>query len=382
MLYWQIYFLCIVILTLFYGWVISYITQAWIHKKTEEQLNEPLEAVTVVVIVKDESQNIQSCLKSILSNPVELLYQIIIVDDHSDDDTITQIESLAHPKIKILQLSNFPGLVQYGWSYKKSGLHYALNHCETQWVMTTDGDCIVRDSWIEAMLNKVVQNKIDMLTGPIALCGNDSVMQRWQSIEMMGTMAGTMAGIESDSYHSANAANMLFQKADYLGYLEAESHNYASGDDVFFVQWMATNGHRLGFIKDYRAMVTTGVEPTLQGLYQQRLRWSTKTMAYKDFGMKLFMALIFLFHAVIFINFLLAGALMNSSLLCVGLIMLFVKAGLDFRLLHRIKPFFDYPYSLTKGFFSMIFLHSLYILLIGINGLFARNYIWKGRRVR
>ena len=125
-----------------------------------------------------------------------------------------------------MQLSNFPDLAQYGSSYKKSGLHYALSQCETQWVMTTDGDCIVRDSWIVAMLNKAEQSKSDMLTGPIALLGNDSVLQRWQSIEMMGTMAGTMAGIESDSYHSANAANMLFQKADYLGYLEAETHNY------------------------------------------------------------------------------------------------------------------------------------------------------------
>ena len=185
MLYWQIYFLCIVILTLFYGWVISYITQAWIGKKPEDQLNELLEAVTVVVIAKDESQNIQSCLKSILSNPVELLHQIIIVDDHSDDDTITQIEALAHPKIKILLLSNYPDLAQYGSSYKKSGLHYALDHCETQWVMTTDGDCIVRDSWIVAMLNKAEQSKSDMLTGPIVLRGNDSVMQRWQSIEMI-----------------------------------------------------------------------------------------------------------------------------------------------------------------------------------------------------
>ena len=382
MLYWQIYFLCIVILTLFYGWVISYITQAWIGKKPEDQLNELLEAVTVVVIAKDESQNIQSCLKSILSNPVELLHQIIIVDDHSDDDTITQIEALAHPKIKILQLSNYPDLAQFGSSYKKSGLHYALDHCETQWVMTTDGDCIVRNSWIEAMLNKSEQSKSDMLTGPIVLRGDDSVMQRWQSIEMMGTMAGTMAGIESDSYHSANAANMLFQKADYLCYLEAETHNYASGDDVFFVQWMAKNGKRLGFIKDYKAIVTTEVESTLRGLYQQRLRWSTKTMAYPDIGMKLFMALIFLFHALIFINFLLAGVLMNSWLLYAGLIMLLVKAILDFRLLHRLKSFFDYPYSLTKGFFNMIFLHSLYILLIGINGLFVRNYIWKGRKVR
>ena len=105
-------------------------------------------------------------------------------------------------------------------------------------------------------------------------------------------------------------------------------------------------------------------------------------MAYPDIGMKLFMALIFLFHALIFINFLLAGVLMNSWLLYAGLIMLLVKAILDFRLLHRLKSFFDYPYSLTKGFINMIFLHSLYILLIGINGLFVRNYIWKGRRVR
>ena len=370
---------------MFYGWIISYITKTWTQRiNDEKKLNDRTStvSVTVVVIVRNESQNIQSCLKSILSNPEELLHQIIVVDDHSDDDTIDKIESLAHPKIKILQLSDFSLLERYGMSYKKSALHYALSNCDTIWVMTTDGDCIVSDSWIAAMTNKLSQSAFDMITGPIALRGDESIMQRWQSIEMMGTMAGTMSGIQSKTYYSANAANMLFQKADYLNYLDQEAHNYASGDDVFFVQWMAKREKKLiDFATDPKAIVTTGVESTLRGLYQQRLRWSTKTMSYDDIGMKALMGLIFIYHSLMVINLVIGCILINGWLLSAGIIMLMVKAVFDFRLLHRVKSFFNYPYKLTRGFFNMIFLHSLYIILIGFIGLFVKNYKWKGRRV-
>lgn len=385
MLYWQVYFISIVILTVVYAWIICYITTSWTQRQAsvgqESDEYAPEIPVTVVVIVRNEGQHIQSCLKAILSNQESLLHQIIVVDDHSEDDTIDQIEAMAHPKVRILRLSEFSHLEQYGLSYKKSALHYALANCETTWVMTTDGDCVVSASWIAAMTQIAQQSTSDMLTGPISLSGDDKVIQRWQSIEMMGTMAGTMAGIQSKTYYSANAANMLFQKDDYLHYLDQEAHNYASGDDVFFVQWMAKNKKLIEFASDPRAIVTTGVETTLEGLYQQRLRWSTKTMSYDDIGLKAFMSSIFVFHLMIFANLLFGCILMNVWLLSSGLMMLLVKAVFDFRLLHRVKDFFRYPYGLAQGFFSMIFLHSLYIVLMGLNGLFVRDYLWKGRKV-
>jgi len=385
MLLWTVYFLFVAILTWSYGWVIHYISQSWTSSESaKERLHNTILStpVTVIVIVRNECKNILACLTSILSNPAKLLHQVIVVDDHSDDDTTSQIESLADPKIELLQLSDFQSLSQYGSSYKKSGLHYALSRCQTNWVMTTDGDCIVGDSWINAMLKHAEVNNSDMMTGPIVLHGDNSIVQRWQSIEMMGTMAGTMAGIQSKTYYSANAANMLFRKADYLEYLDAEKHNYASGDDVFFVQWMAKKKKKIGFSKDSDAIVSTGAESTLRGLYQQRLRWSTKTMAYKDIGMKALMALIFIFHMLIFINLVFGCVLMNARLFSASILMLLIKAIFDFRLLNRLSRFFDHPYRLNQGFFIMIFLHSLYIVMIGIIGLFVKNYRWKGRRVR
>ena len=369
---------------MFYAWIITYITKTWKQRtindpKTGKSVSET--PVTVIVIVRNEGLKIQRCLKSILSNPEQLLHQIIVVDDHSDDDTISQIEALAHPKVSILRLSEFPLLQQYGMSYKKSALHYALTNCSTRWVLTTDGDCEVSESWIAAMTVMIHQGNTDMITGPISLNGDESLIQRWQSIEMMGTMAGTLTGIHSMTYYSANAANMLFQRLDYLQYLDKEAHNYASGDDVFFVQWMAKRKKLIDFAMDPCAIVTTGVEPTLRELYQQRLRWSTKTKSYNDIGMKVFMGLIFIFHLMIFINLLFGCLLINAWLLSVGLIMLLVKAVFDFRLLHRVQDFFGYTYKLSRGFCSMILLHSLYIVVIGFGGLFAKHYRWKGRKV-
>ena len=56
----------------------------------------PTSSVTVIVAARNEAAYIQACIQSILNNryPTHLL-EILVVNDHSEDETAALVESIA-----------------------------------------------------------------------------------------------------------------------------------------------------------------------------------------------------------------------------------------------------------------------------------------------
>jgi len=91
-----------------------------------------------LIIARNESENIQSCLKSICNNKnKEYAIEIILVDDHSDDDTIEASLSLQIPELRILELKDFDRRESYGKAFKKAGLHFGLREATYSTILTT-----------------------------------------------------------------------------------------------------------------------------------------------------------------------------------------------------------------------------------------------------
>lgn len=69
-----------------------------------ESMNNVLQGTSVIIAVRNESENIKQCIQSILDNEIkENLYEIIIVDDHSTDDTLAKIQNFHNDNIRFIQ---------------------------------------------------------------------------------------------------------------------------------------------------------------------------------------------------------------------------------------------------------------------------------------
>ena len=371
-----------IVLGIFYARLIYFIDKRW---QTEEpsyyDADSIISAVTIIIIVRNEEVHIERCLRSILDNPKNLIHQIIVVDDHSDDRTPDIVIDLNEPKIRLLRLANFELLSSYKNKYKKAGLHYALSQCRTEWSISTDGDCTVTNRWLESMIGLVNDYNYEVVTGPIMLTGESSFIEQFQVIEMLGTMAGTNAGITSKRYYSANAANMLYKTRDYLEYIDSTSNSFASGDDMFFIQKRSQTGGKIGFALTPGSIVTTPSLLTWKDLFNQRLRWATKTTSYTDRKLIGLFGGIFIIHLAILTLLIIAVVTSSMILGFLGIFLLVIKVISDWVLLKKVATFFDVnigPYS----FVFQVVAHCMYIVMMSLGGLLLTKYYWKGRRVR
>ncbi len=338
-----------------------------------------LSSLCVVIIARDEEDHIATTLKSVLRNQTQIPFQIIVVDDYSTDKTIDEISALRDDRITVLELSDFEGRAQYGYAFKKAGIHYALEYTTAEYILMTDADCVVGPDWIDTMVGTLAGGE-DVVTGPVKLTNRKGVLRRFQQIEMMGTMAGTLAGIASGSYHSANAANLLFRRDDYLRFLSSTEKHLATGDDVFFVQYMADLEAKIAFCKSKEAIVETATLANFSDFYQQRVRWASKTTAYSTFGLTGLMAFVFLFHLLMIVLPIYGMLSWQMLFIALGLTLYISKILADYYLLRETASFF----SVGLSFFSliaMVILHAVYVVCIGTVSLIAQQYQWKGRKI-
>ena len=353
-------------------------TIQWARDSTIDQSSSQTKKVSVVVIARNEEESIKACLQSIAANNYKNQdYEIILMDDHSDDKTVAIAESLGINNLLVLRLADYD-LESFKNSYKKAGQYYAIKESKYDVILQTDGDCVCPATWIHDMTAAMSQNEI--VTGPILIKGDDGFLSRWQTFEIIGTMVITYAGIRSKYWQSANAANMIYIKKIYQKFAEEMDKGIASGDDIFLINWAHKNDYTIGYNKSKKSIVTTEAEVGLSNLFKQRLRWATKTKKYSFLGLKELMVGFFMFHLLILI--LGVSSVAWSSIFLMPFIIVFLAKWIgDIVLLFSCAPFFKERYSLILSpAFSLA--HTFYVVLIGVSGAILNDYKWKGRTVR
>jgi glycosyltransferase involved in cell wall biosynthesis len=96
--------------------------------------------VSVLVTVRNVEQYIDYCLTSLLDQTFND-FEIIVVDDASNDNTKEKIEKFSDKRIRYFRNKNWLGLSQSRTE--------CLKHANGDYVFFTDGDCAVSNNWIE-----------------------------------------------------------------------------------------------------------------------------------------------------------------------------------------------------------------------------------------
>lgn len=333
-------------------------------------------SVSVLLPVRNEAAHICGILKKILSqNYPSHLFELILIDDHSTDSTTDLARSFADARLRLLRLSEY----REGKG-KKAALALGVRQARGHLVVTTDADCTPGPNWLRELVSFYETTSFRMVAAPVLFHREHGPLERFQSLDYLGMMGFTGAGIQSGCFFLGNGANLAYEKAlfEEVGGFSG-FRRVVSGDDVLLVQKVeAQQPGSIGFLKSPEAVVYSLPQPNRSSFLQQRLRWASKGRHYRGSSLPLLQALVFVVCASVPVFLLLIPFCGLPALAAAGLV-LGAKGAADYFWLRHLAHFFRRS-GLLRGFWLNELYHLVYILAVGGGSLLGLSFRWKGRR--
>ncbi|PBJ13111.1 glycosyltransferase [Flavobacterium sp. ACN6] len=340
-------------------------------KKYQKKDLKPKTSFTIIVPFRNEEENLPNLLKSFskLNYPADL-FEVILVDDSSEEKFQASIFTFHISQINNIRISSSP---------KKDAITTAIQHVKTNWVITTDADCIVPENWLLTFDNYIQENKISMLAGAVTYECENSLLHHFQQLDLTSLQGATIGSFGLHKGFMCNGANFAYKKSFFESLNGFEGNNkIASGDDVFLLQKaIEKSPHEVHYLKADEAIVTTKPTQNWKSLFYQRVRWAAKTTSYKSTFGKCLGLIVFFGNLSFEIGFFLV--LFQIVDYPFFVLFAFLKFTIDFVLLSKTNQF------LTKDRIKSLLLSSLFYPFfsstVALYSLFG-TYKWKGRSFR
>ena len=340
---------------------------------------------TVIIPARNEAENLPGCLESIARQRYpSTLTQVIVIDDHSEDDTLELARQFAsrHPHFEVLELKAHLPEGKPINSYKKVAIDLGVQHARGELIVTTDADCVLSPEWLWLICSFYEVKKPAFIAAPVGFHREQSLFERFQSLDFFGMMCGTAAGIHLGIKNMANGANLAYPKAAYQavnGF--ADIDHLATGDDILLMQKIAgAYPGKTAFLKNEKATALTLAKPGIAEFISQRVRWASKSTDYKEWVVTFLLGWVFFYCVFIVITpFLLPFA--GTKALVLFVVLLAVKTVTDYLYLGMMAKFFRRK-ELMKSYLPSQLIHILYIVTVGALGNIVKQYSWKGRTVQ
>jgi cellulose synthase/poly-beta-1,6-N-acetylglucosamine synthase-like glycosyltransferase len=366
------------LLTGLYILVVAYLIKGWAAlKQPEFNIAGSGTKVTVLIAARNESARIRYTIEDILAqNYPRHLTEVIIVDDHSTDNTAAIISSYANKGIKLLQLNEDKPLN----SYKKKAIAEAINLSQGELMVATDADCRMGSNWLTSIVGYYETYQPVMISSPVTYFEETTLFERMQTLEFSYLIGIGAAFIGNGRASTCNGANFAYRKDVFYevgGFKDID--DLASGDDELLLQKVAVAyPNRIGFFKNRDAIVYTHAKHTLAEFLQQRRRWASKSTRYKDKKVVALAICIWLFNVSLLVNACLG--FYNLYFLKLFLLQFLLKYLIEAAFLLPITNFFK-RLNLVGLLIILAPLHIIYFVYVGLIGN-TRKYAWKGRIVR
>jgi len=330
----------------------------------------PKTSFSIVVPFRNEKDNLPNLLHSIslLNYPKELV-EVILVDDDSDDEFRIQNLEFRIQMIKNIRKSNSP---------KKDAIETAIEIAKNNWIITTDADCLVQKNWLTIYDQYIQENEVEMVASGVCYVPKKGFLSAFQNLDFLSLQGATIGSFGIGRPFMCNGANFAYCKhffKELNGFQGNET--IASGDDVFLLQKaVSIDPKKVGFLMAKESIVATKSVTTWSELFQQRVRWASKSTGYTSVYGKLLALVVFWGNLAWIVSFL----LWLIGLLDQNIFMSFVtlKFLIDFILLFKTANFFE---SKLQYVLASSLLYPFFSVLVAVYLLFGK-YNWKGRNFR
>lgn len=328
--------------------------------------------VSVLIAARNEENNIERLLKSLYNQTFEKdLFEVIIIDDHSKDNTLLIVENFIKENndinIKIFCAEK---------EGKKFAISQALHLAHNDLVIVTDADCVLKTTWIESIVNFYKEKKCKMILAPVLLSQAETFFEKIQVLEHLSLIGSTAGSANIGFPVMCNGANMAYEREAALEVEKfRKDFNIPSGDDMFLMEQFVKNyGHQsVKFLLSKSAIIETKTCKTVSEFFRQRRRWVSKTKAYTNWKI-LTTAFTVLFFNLSIVS-LFVCAFFIPALWSLYFLLTLLKFFIDFPLLKCITSFMNQS-SLLKWTLPLEFIYPFYIVFTAISGMLI-NVKWK-----
>ncbi len=333
----------------------------------DNSFNESTRKTTVVVAVKNEEENVHDLLQCLIDQNNNDL-EIIIVDDHSSDQTIDRIRSFGYPnRIRLIVNGGSPG--------KKSALSLGIEASTSDILVFTDADCRPGPEWSSILAAALTQHEQSVVIGysPFSKCNAKPKAGRYSFLNgvaryetfVTGFLTAAATGL-GRSYMAVGRSIGYTRKAfESVGGFERIMHSL-SGDDDLLIQLFQKEKIPIVHVFGQSSFVETAAPKTWLEWARQKTR-HTSASRYYPYGVSLWLVLfqisgLILYLAPIFLGYVGLGILL-AGMLIQWLALRSPSQELDERDLWLRQPYLHLAYS-------------LYNLTIAPLGVFRRPKRW------
>lgn len=378
------FFLLIFFLLLIgYAVLIGYYHSAWnklpVYTPPEK---DPTVSITVIIPARNEEAHLPALIESLRQQQYpEGLFEVIIIDDHSTDDTFRLLDeaSKSWSSLKLIRMADLPADENASAAFKKKAITAGISRANGQLIVTTDADCLFNPQWLHTIASYYQQTDAKFIAAPVVIEGRDNLLNIFQSIDFLTLQGITGASVFKRAHSMCNGANLAYEKAAFEEVKGFEKIDHLpSGDDMFLMHKIFTRyPEKVFYCKSPTAIVRTAPVSSWKAFFHQRIRWASKADSYDDKRIFWALLLVYLSNLGFPILFLLGFWMPLAFFFCI--ILLLAKVLIEFPFVNSVAIFFQLQRRM-KYFLVLQPLHILYTIIAGWLGKFGK-YEWKGRKV-
>lgn len=338
---------------------------------------QPTEFISIVLSARNESTSIIKCLEQFEKQDFSKdKFEIILIDDASDDNTFLIAQTYLHKtalRFQVFQMPSHQG--------KKQNIAHAISLAKGGIIITTDADVLHRNSqYLKTVSHYFEMHEPAMLVMPIDFETNKGILNTFQITENLALTAINAGFVGLQKPFLCNGANLAFDKKAFLAVNGYQSHqSISSGEDVFLLEdiklhFTAKSIH-YGFSRSL--IVKTVAESTTAAFFNQRLRWAYKAK-YNRNALNLMAGFV-----IVLANLLIAAlvvACIQKTIIAPYLVTFVVaKFIFDFLLLFLAADFLG-RLKFMRWFFPFQLVYGIYALIVGLGSLFIKPR-WKNKPI-
>ena len=201
---------------------------------------KPSPPVSVIICAQNEAANIGDLIDALIKQDYPD-FEIIIVNDNSEDDTLEIVTHFKknHQNIQLINIFNEK---PFG-AGKKYPLSLGIKAAKHELLLMTDADCLPASSnWIKSMAARYESSQMPIILGYGGYTKTSGLTNLLTRFETVQTALNYMGFAKKGKPYMGVGRNLLYSKAIWLKNNGFSSHMYvASGDDDLFIQEVANS---------------------------------------------------------------------------------------------------------------------------------------------
>jgi cellulose synthase/poly-beta-1,6-N-acetylglucosamine synthase-like glycosyltransferase len=325
--------------------------------------------ISIIIAARNESTRISSCLESLtrIEYPKEK-YEIIIVDDHSTDNTCELVGHYTETlnNLRLIRLTEKSSELRG----KKNALKTGIEQATGELIFTTDADCIIKPQWLQKM-SQFFNQTVPMVIGFSPLVPRRGILYRFLQFDNLFSAIVAAVFVKFHYPFTSTGRNLAYQISAYQesGGFSALKQ-YRSGDDMHLTQRFrkSVQGH-IDYCADPDTFIYTQPPDTLSQLLNQQIRKNSKILQ-TSIPVILFGFILFIYHFLCY-----ALPFVDYSLIKIWGFLVLFKLLFESAVLMTATVIFQQK-KLIPYLIMMQILYPIMISIFSILGIF-QLYKWK-----